>query len=310
MSLWWAGASKKRRQVITVPETAAGSGSRGQTRRHEGERGPSPYLVGNLRAVWGRAYVRVVGTNRELSWVFFEILLPILAVAAYVYIYRSLHAPEVFVGYAVLGGAISAYWLHVLWGMGSTFYFDKQSGQLELFFIAPISRMAILGGMALGGIVQTTVRAGGVVVLGSLAFGVEYRSDTLGLLVLTFLVTLVALYGLGMVFASLFLLHGREAWHLSNLLQEPVFLLAGFYFPVKVLGFWVATLASLVPLTLGLDALRQLAFADAGMGFLPARVELIINAGLAALYLVAASLALGYMERVAKREGRLTLRWQ
>jgi len=268
------------------------------------------YLVDNMRALWGRAYVRVVGTNRELSWVFFETFLPILAVAAYVYIYRSLQAPEVFVGYAVLGGAISAYWLHVLWGMGSTFYFDKQSGQLELFFIAPISRMSILGGMALGGIVQTTVRAGGVLALGSLAFGVEYRTEALGLLLAAFLVTLVALYGLGMVFASLFLLHGREAWHLSNLLQEPVFLLSGFYFPVKALGFWVAALASVVPLALGLDALRQLAFGDAGMGFLPAGVEVAINAGLAVLYLVAASLALGYMERVAKREGRLTMRWQ
>ncbi|MEW6547748.1 MAG: ABC transporter permease [Bacillota bacterium] len=268
------------------------------------------YLVDNMRALWGRAYVRVVGTNRELSWVFFDTFLPILAVAAYVYIYRSLQAPEVFVGYAVLGGAISAYWLHVLWGMGSTFYFDKQSGQLELFFIAPISRMSILGGMALGGIVQTTVRAGGVLALGSLAFGVEYRTEALGLLLAAFLVTLVALYGLGMVFASLFLLHGREAWHLSNLLQEPVFLLSGFYFPVKALGFWVAALASVVPLALGLDALRQLAFGDAGMGFLPAGVEVAINAGLAVLYLVAASLALGYMERVAKREGRLTMRWQ
>ncbi|MDI6824715.1 MAG: ABC transporter permease [Bacillota bacterium] len=268
------------------------------------------YLVDNLRALWGRAYVRVVGTNRELSWLFFDTVLPVLAVVAYVYIYRSLKAPEVFVGYVILGGAISAYWLHVLWGMGSTFYFDKQSGQLELFFIAPISRMAILGGMAFGGMIQTTVRAAGALILGSLAFGVRYRTDALGLLVVGFLVTLIALYGLGMVFASLFLLHGREAWHLANLLQEPVFLLSGFYFPVKALGFWVAALAGVVPLTLGLDALRQLAFADAGMGLLPAGVEVAINAGLAVLYLAGAALALAHMERVAKREGRLTMRWQ
>ena len=53
------------------------------------------------------------------------------------------------------------------------------------------------------------------------------------LLVAVFLLTLVALYGLGMMFASLFLLWGREAWHMVNLLQEPVYLLTGTNFPVK-----------------------------------------------------------------------------
>jgi heme exporter protein D len=95
----------------------------------------------------------------------------------------------------------------------------------------------------------------------------------------------------------------------ANLLQEPIFLLSGFYFPVKQLGFWVAAGASLVPLTLGLDAMRQLLFpTDATFGFLSVGIEVAVLVGLSVVFIATARLALGHMERLARREGRLTER--
>ena len=75
-----------------------------------------------------------------------------------------------------------------------------------------------------------------IIVVGSLLFDVQYAIDQWLLLGVVFLLTLVALYGLGMLMASLFLFWGREAWHLANLFQEPVYFLGGMYAPVKVLG--------------------------------------------------------------------------
>ena len=49
---------------------------------------------------------------------------------------------------------------------------------------------------------------------------------------LVFFLTLAALYGLGMVMASLFLMWGREAWHLTQLITEPVYFVSGLNFPV------------------------------------------------------------------------------
>jgi ABC-2 type transport system permease protein len=115
-----------------------------------------------------------------------------------------------------------------------------------------------------------------------------------------------------MLLSSLFLLFGREAWHLSNLLQEPVSLVSGFYFPVRALGQVVAAAASILPITLGLDAMRQLLF-PAMLGdlrFLSPEVELGILAGLAVLFLILARRALGYFEALARREGRLSIRGQ
>jgi len=265
----------------------------------------------NVRAIIARAYVRVVGANRELSWVFFETLLPLLGVAAYVFVYKAMQAPKEFTGFVILGGAMTAYWLNVLWAMASQFYWEKETGQLELYLIAPASRMAILLGMAIGGMFMTTVRAGSILIVGSLIFGVNLRPvHPLGLTVL-FLLTLTALYGLGMLFSSLFMLYGREAWHTSNLLQEPIYLLSGFYFPIKSLGFWVAAGASFIPLTLGLDGMRQLIFGvEKAHGFIPAGYELLALFILSIIFLYFAAKALRYMEMLAKREGRLTLRWQ
>jgi ABC-2 type transport system permease protein len=124
-----------------------------------------------------------------------------------------------------------------------------------------------------------------------------------------FVITMAALYGLGMLFASVFLLWGREAWHISNLLTEPIYLASGFYFPVKALGFWAAAVASFIPLTLGLDAMRQLLFpSNPTFGFLRVDHEIWILVGLAVVFIGSSKFALDHMEKLAKREGRLTER--
>jgi ABC-2 type transport system permease protein len=262
-----------------------------------------------LRTVIARAYPRVIGASREKSWLFFETLLPLLTTSAYVFFYRAIQAPEGYTGLVVVGGAMTAYWLNVLWSMSSQLYWDKDAGNLALYIAAPGSMMAILLGMAVGGLVMTTTRAVVIITAGWLLFGIEFSLTYWGLLIMTFTLTMAALYGLGMLFASAFLLWGREAWHISNLLTEPIYLVSGFYFPIKALGFWVASAASLIPLTLGLDAMRQLLFPDnPTFGFLGVQKEIWILVALAIVFVAASKFALDAMEKLAKQEGRLTER--
>jgi ABC-2 type transport system permease protein len=261
------------------------------------------------RTVVARAYPRVIGQQREKSWLFFEIVLPFLITCSYVFVYKAIGAAPQFIGFVVLGGAMSAFWLNVLWAMSSQLYWEKQQGNLALYIAAPNSMMAILLGMALGGLLATCLRAIVILITGSLLFGVVYSASSAAPAIAVFLLTMVALYGLGMLFASVFLLFGREAWHTSNLLQEPVYLISGFYFPVKSLPVWVGAIAALIPVTLGLDAMRQLLFGDgAATGFLPVSTEIVILAVLSGVFLLAAKWALDYMEMLARREGRLTER--
>jgi len=268
-------------------------------------------LSTNLRAIWGRAYVRVVGANREVSWLFFEVTLPLLAVFAFALVYRGLKAPEQYIGFVVVSGAMIAFWQNILWAMAAQFYWEKEMGNLELYLIAPVSRMAILLGMAVGGLFMTAIRAAGILIIGSWVFGVHYAVSSWILLLVVFWLTMAAIYGLGMLSSSLFMLFGREAWHTANLFQEPIYFLSGFYFPVRSLGSAVAFVASALPLTLGLDAIRQLAFSGSPVNPLfSVRTELLLLAVATVVLNWAALRALKHMEKLGKQTGRLTLKAQ
>ncbi len=169
--------------------------------------------------------------------------------------------------------------------------------------------MAVLAGMAVGGMAITMVRATAIVLVGWLAFGVVFEPTSWWTLLGAFLLLMLALYGLGMVFASVFLLWGRQALHLVSLLQEPVYLLSGLNFPVRTLGAGVATVAAALPLTAGIDAMRQVLFPTAAEGLMPLWAEVLLLAVMALAFIILARGCLARLARRAREEGRLTVRW-
>jgi ABC-2 type transport system permease protein len=267
-----------------------------------------------LRAAAARAYPRIIGANRELSWLFFEIVIPLINTTAFVFLYKALGAPEAFIGFVILGGVMATYWLNVLWMMASQLYWDKQEGFLELYIMAPTSTMAILLGMGVGGLYMSTLRAGTIAILGTLLFGVKLDASQWGFALLVFLIAMFALYGLGMLLSSLFLMWGREAWQVSLALQEPVFFLTGMNFPLSKLFTTPAGIFSfvsaVVPISFGLDAVRQLLFPGQIVGVLPPLAEMGILFVMGVVFTIAAYLMLRRMEWLAKVEARLSLRWQ
>lgn len=260
-----------------------------------------------LKTIIARAYPRIIGQQREVSWLVFEVVMPMLAVIAYVFVYRALNAPEEYIGFVVMGGAMTAFWMNILWSMSSQLYWEKEQGNLALYIMAPNSMMAILLGMALGGMLATAMRAVAVTLLGMWMFDVTFTVSSYLQLFLVFMLAMVALYGMGMMMASAFLMFGREAWHMANLAQEPIFLASGFYFPIKSLPFWVAAGASIIPLTLGMDAMRQLIFPTGfQFGFMTVQTEIYILAVLSVVFLATAKFLLARVEKLAVREGRIT----
>jgi len=266
----------------------------------------------NLRALAGRSYPRVRGMMREPSWVFFEILLPFLATSAYVLVYRALQAPADYIGFVVLGGAMSAFWLNVVWSMAGQLYWEKSQGNLELYFAAPMSLMSVLLGMAAGGLIMSSTRALAVLAISSVVFGVVFDVQQWGLMIVVFGLTLAALYGLGMMMASLFLLWGREAFHITNVMIEPVYFVSGLNFPVGRLGALGMAAIATIPFAVGLDAMRQLAFPTSDLlgGTPPPEVEALILVAQIVVYTIAARWCIRTVERMARSRGSLSIRWQ
>jgi ABC-2 type transport system permease protein len=261
-----------------------------------------------FKTILARAYPRVVAANRQKSWVFFDLAFPLVGTFAMVFVYEGLHAPKQYLGFVVMGGAMLAFWQNVLWTMGAQFSWDRDNGTLELYAISPTTFEAVLIGMAVGAMFTTTIRAGAVLLIGSLLFGVSYSLSGILPAIGVFLLTLTALYCLGMLLASLFLFYSREAWHLSNALQEPVNFLSGLYFPVKALGAYVGGAASLIPLTLGLDAMRQVLLPGTPR-FLAPEWEALAVAVQIPIFAVLAYSSLRFMEARARREGKLISKW-
>ena len=261
-----------------------------------------------FRSIIARAYPRVVAANRQKSWLFFDLAFPMVGTLAMVFVYEGLHAPRQYLGFVVMGGGMLAFWQNVLWSMAAQFSWDRDNGTLELYAISPTTFEAILLGMAVGAMFTTSLRAGAIILIGSLLFGITYTVSGLLPAAGIFLLTLAALYCLGMLLASLFLFYSREAWHLSNALQEPISFLSGLYFPVKALGSYVGGAASLVPLTLGLDAMRQLLLPGTPR-FLPPELEALGVAIQIPVFAFFAYRSLRYMEGRARGEGKLISKW-
>lgn len=258
-----------------------------------------------LRSIWARAYPRTIAQMREKSWVIFGLFMPVMSTAGFIFTYRGMGAPEEYIGFVVIGGAMVVFWTNVLWGMCAQLFWEKEQGNLPLMIMAPVPLSALLIGMATGGLLFSIFRAAVVVAVSVYFFDISFSVTSPLLLLLVFVLTMAALYGMGMMFSSLYLLLNREAWHLSHLMMEPVYLLGGFYFPVKHLGPTVAGAALLIPLTAGLDAARQLLFPSMDMGFLPVNVEIAILAVLSVVFLVSSQYLLVVIEKMAVKNGGL-----
>lgn len=134
---------------------------------------------------------------------------------------------------------------------------DRQFGFLKETLVAPVSRFHIMIGRTLGGATVATFQ-GLIVMLISFLFGFQPISY-FSIIPAIFVMFLIALLftSLGTMIASL--LSDMQGFQLiMNFLVMPLFFLSGSLFPLKDLPLPLSILASLDPLTYGIDALRNL----------------------------------------------------
>lgn len=260
------------------------------------------------RTMKARAVVRIWSVFGEPLWIVVNVGFPVLSSMALAILYLSAGLAA-YTGFAILGGVMISFWGNVLWSMASQFNWDKQEGLFEIYLTSPAPMTAILVGMSVGGIAATAPSAALVAVLGWGIFHPPLAADW-GAVVLVFLLTLASLYAMGMMLSSLYLAYGREAESLNDAIQEPVSLFSGVYFPsigqLSPFPFALQAVASLIPLTLGMDALRRtLFFAQGVYAVLP---EILALGAMAVVLLYASSLALKALENKGRRDGTLTVR--
>ncbi len=264
-------------------------------------------IIDLLRPAYARAWVRVKGSMRIRTWVLWEVVLPTIFMSSIIYAYYNLQAPRIFVGFVVIGTMMMNFWYNVLWGMGDVLYWDKETGKLEAYLITgrPISMLLL--GMALGGMVTTGVRSLAILAIGVFIFGAEFDPSGLPLAIVIFLLTLGALYSMGLMFSSMHLIYGRKGIKINEVLGDPISFLSGQYYPISVFPTLLQAIASLLPLTVGLDGVRRIILLGEGLEGVALHIGLLAIMTLVLAYL--GLKILNHMIEVGRRDGRLIMRW-
>jgi ABC-2 type transport system permease protein len=134
---------------------------------------------------------------------------------------------------------------------------DREFGFLKEVLVAPVPRWAVAVGKVLGGATVAMIQC--MILLALMPFTGIYPTPRLilGLLLLSFLMSL-AMTSLGIAIAAgMRSMQGFQM--LMNFLIMPLYFLSGAMFPIASAPAWMKTLMVIDPLSYGVDALRHVA---------------------------------------------------
>ena len=139
---------------------------------------------------------------------------------------------------------------------GTSVVVDKEYGFLKEILVAPLSRIGIILGKALGGSFTALIQAAIMLILAPL-LGITVTALTIVKLFPTLLVLSLSLSGLGILLATR--MRSQQGFQfLLQLMVFPLIFLAGVFFPVEGVPGWLQIVAKVNPLTYGVDAIRQI----------------------------------------------------
>lgn len=148
---------------------------------------------------------------------------------------------------------------------GITVIWDRELGFMKEMLVAPVSRLSIVTGKALGGATTALIQATFLILLIFLIksltsdYFMAVRMDALVFLMMIPMMVLIALglVGLGIAIASR--LETLESFGLiMQFVIMPMFFLSGALFPIKNLPDWIRIVTYLNPVTYGVEMIRSI----------------------------------------------------
>ncbi|MET8139279.1 ABC transporter permease [Sphaerisporangium sp. NPDC005288] len=183
------------------------------------------------------------------------------------------------------------------------FSFERVTGTLELLFLSPANRLAIVVANGFGALVQNVWLFTCFMVAMFTVLDVVHVAHP-AMYAVVFLALLVPAVAWGAFLNSL-LIFSRDSAFLYTLLDDPMWFAAGVRLPLFALPGWVRAAGSVLPLTGSLVVVRG-ALLD-GRTLAGLAPDLLALGALSALLVLAAVVALRLGEATAQRTGRLKL---
>lgn len=228
------------------------------------------------------------------------IIIPLMQITAFSIIYGR-ESP--LFGYLVVAQAANLFVMNTVFWVGEILDRERIKGTLVSLFLAPCSRFAWLSGFIVAGVVETVVFSTVAVIFAWLAFGVAFDPNLPALIVTTILF-LASLWGLGLIFSAVGLLI-KKANPLANLIWSFAALVGGAYFPVSEMPDFLRYPARALPLGYGFEALADAALRNASLGDLVP--TLLPLAGFAVALPILGMITFSWLERLVRVRGELDL---
>jgi ABC-2 type transport system permease protein len=224
---------------------------------------------------------------------------PLFQILLFAYIGRVSHLESD--RFYVVGNGLQYAALPCLFAMANTIDGERKQHTLALVLGSPARRLPIFLGRALPVVANGFLVALFALTAGGLLLGVRVPAASLAPLLLVVAVTALSCTGLGLMNAALGL-RVRETAVSSNVLFGFLLVFCGVNVPLDRLPNWMATTASGLPLTHGIDAARRLA-GGASLGQVDGLVLRELAIGLA--YGVAGYALLRVLEVESRRRASL-----
>jgi ABC-2 type transport system permease protein len=216
-------------------------------------------IAENWRGLWVVTYREVLRFLTERSRLASSFAFPLLFLlvfgAGFTQVIGTL-APGVDFVQFMYPGVIAMTVLTTSLFAGVSVVWDREFGFLKEILVAPIGRSGIVLGKALGATAQALFQVTIMLVLAPL-LGVDLSVGIVLGLVPVVVILSLGLAGLGILLAS-FMRSQQGFQLLMQLLIFPLIFMAGVFFPVNQVPWWLELASKLNPLTYGVDAIRQI----------------------------------------------------
>lgn len=201
----------------------------------------------------------------------------------------------------VLGAGLLGAWSGTLYGAAESIFMQRFTGTLEPIVAAPSSLLVTAYGFAAATASLGAYAIAATWLWAAAAFGVRLHVASPGWLALSMLSALVGLSVLGVALAATYVLT-RQAMTLSNLLEYPVWILAGVLVPAAALPDPLRHLGRILPLSWSVDAIERSASGESPV------LPLLVSLALSAVGAVGARWLMRRFEHIVRVRGTLSLR--
>ena len=178
---------------------------------------------------------------------------------------------------------------------------ERSQGTLERLMASPLRRSEIVAGYMAGFTVVAAIQAVEVALFTLYALHVHNQGSVVLVVLMTLLLALVAV-NLG-IFLSMFATTEFQAVQFIPLAIVPQVLLSGIVFPVSTEPGWLQAVSELLPLTYGVDGLRDVMLKGNGLTSGALLLDIGVVAAFAVALVVAATATLRRAPPEAGRRG-------